>query len=111
MPQSHAVLRWLSAGGDFDSRYGLSQSSLGLVRQHSDVLTAHRRGTARVLARRESYRPAMVADGGPIEDLADERRAEPSFVLGEREMLEAWLEFHRTTLLLKCEGLTDAQRK
>ena len=26
-------------------------------------------------------------------------------------MLEAWLEFHRTTLLLKCEGLDDAARK
>ena len=26
-------------------------------------------------------------------------------------MLEAWLEYHRTTLLLKCEGLTDAERK
>ena len=26
-------------------------------------------------------------------------------------MLEGWLEFHRTTLLLKCEGLDDAQRK
>jgi uncharacterized damage-inducible protein DinB len=26
-------------------------------------------------------------------------------------MLEAWLEFHRTTLLMKCEGLDDAARK
>ena len=26
-------------------------------------------------------------------------------------MLEAWLDFHRTTLLLKCEGLDDATRK
>ena len=26
-------------------------------------------------------------------------------------MLEAWLEFHRATLLLKCEGLEDAARK
>jgi len=26
-------------------------------------------------------------------------------------MLEAWLEYHRTTLLLKCEGLDDAARK
>jgi uncharacterized damage-inducible protein DinB len=26
-------------------------------------------------------------------------------------MLEGWLEFHRTTLLLKTEGLDDAQRK
>ena len=26
-------------------------------------------------------------------------------------MLEAWLEFHRTTLLLKCEGADDHARK
>ena len=45
-----------------------------------------------------------------IEDLEDSRRKEPPFVLGEREMLEAWLEFHRTTLLLKCEGLDDVGR-
>jgi len=46
-----------------------------------------------------------------VEDLKDPRRTEPPFVLGERAMLEAWLEFHRTTLLLKCEGLEDADRK
>jgi uncharacterized damage-inducible protein DinB len=45
-------------------------------------------------------------------DLTDPRRAEPPMAgLGEREMLEAWLEFHRTTLLLKCEGLDDGTRK
>jgi hypothetical protein len=46
-----------------------------------------------------------------VEDIADARRREPSFLLGEREMLEAWLEFHRMTLLFKCEGLGDAGRK
>ena len=46
-----------------------------------------------------------------VEDLVDARRAEPPYVLTEREMLEAWLEFHRTTLLLKCEDLDDAARK
>src|SRR6266550_5682823 len=46
-----------------------------------------------------------------VEELEDPRRTEPPFVLGERAMLEAWLEFHRTTLLLKCEGLDDAGRK
>jgi uncharacterized damage-inducible protein DinB len=29
----------------------------------------------------------------------------------ERPMLESWLEYHRITLLLKCEGLDDSQRK
>lgn len=46
-----------------------------------------------------------------VEDIKDPRREEPPFVLPEREMLEAWLEFHRATLLLKCEGLDDDERK
>jgi uncharacterized damage-inducible protein DinB len=46
-----------------------------------------------------------------VEDIEDPRRAEPSYLLDDREMLEAWLEFHRMTLFLKCEGLNDAQRK
>jgi uncharacterized damage-inducible protein DinB len=46
-----------------------------------------------------------------VDDLHDPRRTEPAFLLPEREMLEAWLEFHRATLLLKCEGLDDAARK
>jgi uncharacterized damage-inducible protein DinB len=46
-----------------------------------------------------------------VEDLQDPRRQEPPYVLGERDMLEAWLEFHRTTLVLKCEGIDDAARK
>src|SRR6476620_10822592 len=46
-----------------------------------------------------------------VEDLVDPRRTEPPFVLPERAMLEQWLEFHRTTLLLKCEGLDDERRK
>ena len=46
-----------------------------------------------------------------VQDLQDPRRVEPSYLLGERDMLEGWLEFHRTTLLLKCEGLDDAARK
>ena len=46
-----------------------------------------------------------------VGDLEDERRTEPGFLLGDREMLEGWLEYHRTTLQLKCEGLDDAARK
>src|SRR5262249_56556578 len=36
-------------------------------------------------------------------------RAEPPLVAQEREMLEAWLDFHRDTLAVKCEGLTGDQ--
>jgi uncharacterized damage-inducible protein DinB len=46
-----------------------------------------------------------------VDELVDERRTEPPYVLDERQMLEQWLEFHRATLLLKCEGLEDAARK
>ena len=47
-----------------------------------------------------------------VKDLEDLRRAEPpKDGLDERAMLEAWLEFHRMTLLLKCEGLDDHARK
>jgi uncharacterized damage-inducible protein DinB len=38
-------------------------------------------------------------------------RADPGLILGERQALEAWLDFHRDTLLLKCAGLTADQLK
>ena len=38
-------------------------------------------------------------------------RTEPGLLLGERPALEAWLDFHRDTLLLKCTGLTAGQLK
>jgi len=37
-------------------------------------------------------------------------RAEEPFIADERTMLEGWLDFHRTTLLMKCAGLTGEQR-
>ncbi|MFJ2902735.1 DinB family protein [Streptomyces sp. NPDC091279] len=36
-------------------------------------------------------------------------RSEPATEADERTMLEGWLDYHRQTLALKCEGLTDAQ--
>lgn len=36
-------------------------------------------------------------------------RHPPPLTAGEREMLEAWLDFHRETLLWKCSGLTADQ--
>jgi uncharacterized damage-inducible protein DinB len=38
-------------------------------------------------------------------------RTEPGRILDERQALEAWLDFHRDTLLLKCAGLTAGQLK
>jgi len=35
-------------------------------------------------------------------------RTDPPFLADERTMLDAWLDFHRATLLWKCEGLSDA---
>ena len=46
-----------------------------------------------------------------VHELADPRRSQPPFVADERTMLEAWLDYHRGTLLLKCEDLDDAGRK
>lgn len=46
-----------------------------------------------------------------VDDIDDPRRQEPPFTLGEREMLESWLDYHRTTLLLKCEGVDEAGLK
>jgi uncharacterized damage-inducible protein DinB len=46
-----------------------------------------------------------------VDDLEDPRRQEPPYILDDRPMLESWLEFHRTTLLMKCEGLDDVARK
>ena len=46
-----------------------------------------------------------------VDELEDPRRSEPTHLLDERAMLDGWLEFHRTTLVLKCEGLSDAQRR
>jgi uncharacterized damage-inducible protein DinB len=38
-------------------------------------------------------------------------RVDPGRILDERQALEAWLDFHRDTLLLKCAGLTADQLK
>jgi uncharacterized damage-inducible protein DinB len=38
-------------------------------------------------------------------------RTDPPFVADERTMLDAWLDFHRATLLWKCDGLSDEQLK
>jgi uncharacterized damage-inducible protein DinB len=46
-----------------------------------------------------------------VDDIEDPRRRDPTGVAPEREMLEEWLEFHRTTLLLKCEGVHEADLK
>jgi len=36
-------------------------------------------------------------------------RTDPPLVAGEREMLTAWLDWHRATLARKCDGLSDPQ--
>jgi len=38
-------------------------------------------------------------------------RQDPTYVAGERQMLDSWLDFHRQTLLRKCAGLTAEQLK
>ncbi|MFE7748729.1 DinB family protein [Streptomyces sp. NPDC057428] len=41
--------------------------------------------------------------------MTTQERPEPPFDAAERQMLEGWLDYHRATLAMKCEGLTDAQ--
>jgi hypothetical protein len=36
-------------------------------------------------------------------------RAEPAVTADDRDMLTGWLDYHRATLLWKCDGLTDEQ--
>ena len=36
-------------------------------------------------------------------------RTDPPPIAGERESLDSWLDFHRATLLMKCQGLTGEQ--
>ncbi|HXY46114.1 MAG TPA: DinB family protein [Acidimicrobiales bacterium] len=36
-------------------------------------------------------------------------RTDPPLIAGEREMLNAWLDWQRGTLAVKCEGLSDEQ--
>ena len=43
----------------------------------------------------------MTADRSP-------ERIGPPLVAGEREMLRAFLDYHRATLAMKCDGLSDA---
>jgi uncharacterized damage-inducible protein DinB len=38
-------------------------------------------------------------------------RVDPPFLSAERDALREWLEYHRATLLVKCDGLDDAGRK
>jgi hypothetical protein len=53
--------------------------------------------------------------GGGLEDdgmtwtAPEVPRTEPSTVNSERESLDAWLDYHRATLLFKCQGLTGEQ--
>lgn len=50
---------------------------------------------------------------GDPPDAAGPQRVDPPFAADERTMLEAWLDYHRATLLLKCADLSpdDLRRR
>jgi hypothetical protein len=53
---------------------------------------------------------AGVEHDGPVTWTAPEvKRTDPPTRADERTALDAWLDFHRTTLLAKCQGLTGEQ--
>jgi hypothetical protein len=39
------------------------------------------------------------------------QRTDPPLIADERTMLDTWLDFHRSTLAMKCEGLNEEQLK
>ena len=41
--------------------------------------------------------------------MSEDARVDPPIVADEREMLVCWLDFHRATLAIKCDGLSDDQ--
>jgi uncharacterized damage-inducible protein DinB len=43
--------------------------------------------------------------------MSEVTRTHPPHVAGEREMLDAYLDYQRSTLLWKCQGLTDDQMR
>jgi hypothetical protein len=53
---------------------------------------------------RSSQQTARMTEFPPVPD-----RVDPPFRDGERAAVQAWLEFHRATLLQKCAGLTAEQ--
>jgi hypothetical protein len=62
---------------------------------------------------------ALAADGAAVARRIDSAsmaqqpepadRVKPPYDAADRALLDGWLDFHRRTLLWKCEGLTDDQ--
>jgi uncharacterized damage-inducible protein DinB len=46
---------------------------------------------------------------GRMETAAPTERISPPMIADEREMLRAFLDFHRATLAMKCDGLSEAE--
>ena len=44
-----------------------------------------------------------------LQEPSADQRTDPPYVADERTSLEAWLDYHRATLLWKCDGLTPQQ--
>ena len=53
-------------------------------------------------------RPARTGATGQ-HGVMDVNRIDPPGVADERTMLESWLDYHRATLAMKCDGLEDPQ--
>jgi uncharacterized damage-inducible protein DinB len=57
----------------------------------------------------EAAPPAPAGSAGDNRPVTTIERAIPPLNADERTTLEGWLDFHRTTLAMKCEGLDDEQ--
>src|SRR5258708_39388567 len=51
----------------------------------------------------------MASDAGDNQPMSTIDRRMPPLNADERTTLESWLDFHRTTLAMKCEGPDDEQ--
>jgi uncharacterized damage-inducible protein DinB len=50
-----------------------------------------------------------VSQNGVVSEPPAKVRVDPPLSGSESDMLESWLDYHRTTLLMKCEGLSPEQ--
>jgi uncharacterized damage-inducible protein DinB len=93
------------------SRSG-QRAQLGGSRAIFDVTTGDGRTLLRWLCARLGYAVAVNVAAMTDEWTAPAvERADPGLILGERQAFDAWLDFRRDTLLLKCAGLSAGQLK
>ncbi len=108
--QAHEALR---AGQGIVRRRARSATACGTrwVTRTRSTVPRRRPAPAHVVEQLLGQLPGPSVKDGPMTWFAPEDNPPPAADKRrtEREMLQAWLDFHRDTLLLKCAGLTAEQ--